>query len=119
MNLEINGTDYEMKFGIGFLGEINKGRDNKSSGVDLRIGVENAVTSLYTGDYMILPELIKAGTITESKKPKDKEIENFLQEVNLEELGDDFLEELRTQSATKKKATRVLKSLMEEEKHLA
>lgn len=115
MNLEINGTDYEIKFGLGFLREINKGRESTSNNVDIRLGVENAVSALYTGDYLPLADLIKAGTITESKKPKDKEIDDFLLEVDLEELADDFLEELRTQSATKKKTERVLKSIQEAE----
>lgn len=115
MILEINGTDYEMRFGLGFLKEINKGRESTTNNVDVRLGVENAVSALYTGDYLPLLDLIKAGTITEKQKPKDKEIDEFLMEADLEELANDFLEELRTQSATKKKAERVLKSIKEAE----
>ena len=60
MNLTINGNDYELNFGLKFCREISKGRSKNANGIDIRLGIENATTALYTGDVLILPELIKA-----------------------------------------------------------
>ncbi|MFR7765499.1 MAG: tail assembly chaperone, partial [Anaerococcus obesiensis] len=94
-----------------------KGRSKNANGIDIRLGIENATTTLYTGDVLILPELIKAATATLDKKPSDKDIEEYLD--NHEDLGklcDDFLEQLKTQSATKKKALQVWESMKKAEK---
>nr|WLJ25717.1 MAG: tail assembly chaperone protein [Firmicutes phage HS08] len=117
MNLTINGNDYELNFGLKFCREISKGRSKNANGIDIRLGIENATTALYTGDVLILPELIKAATATCDKKPSDKDIEEYLD--NHEDLGklcDDFLEQLKTQSATKKKALQVWESMKKAEK---
>lgn len=117
MNLTINGNDYELNFGLKFCREISKGRSNNTNGIDIRLGIENATTSLYTGDVLILPELIKASVATLDKKPSDKEIEEYLDKhEDLGKLCDDFLEQLKTQSATKKKALQVWESMKKAEK---
>lgn len=117
MNLKINGNDYELNFGLKFCREISKGRSNNTNGIDIRLGIENATTSLYTGDVLILPELIKASTATCDKKPSDKDIEEYLDtNEDLGKLCDDFLEQLKTQSATKKKALQVWESMKKAEK---
>lgn len=119
MNLTINGNDYELNFGLKFCAEISKDRSKNTNGIDIRLGIENAVSALYTGDVLILPELVKAATASCKKKPTDKEIEEFLD--NHEDLGalcDDFLSQLIEQPATKKKALQVyqgLKGALEEE----
>lgn len=105
MILTINDKDYELNFGLRFLKEISKEKSSTKNGIDVRMGIENAVTALYTGDYIILPDLIKASTATLKEKPNNKEIEEYVDQCeDLEKLGDDFLNELLTQSATKKKA---------------
>lgn len=112
MILRINEKDYELNFGLKFCREISKNRTQTTNGIDIRLGIENAVSSLYTGDVLILPELIKAGTITLNNRPSDKEIEEFLDNSdNLDELCEDFLLQLTEQSATKKKAVQVLEEL--------
>lgn len=115
MQLTINGTDYELKFGLRFCREISKDKQQSKYGVDLRIGIENAVTNLYTGDVLILPDLVKAATSHLKKKPSDKDIEDFLDTYDdLGGLCDDFLSQLLEQSATKKKASEVYNSLKKE-----
>ena len=112
MILTINDKDYELNFGLKFLKEISKDKTKTQNGIDVRMGIENAVTILYTGDFLILPDLIKACTATLKEKPNAREIEEYLDECeNLEKLGDDFLNELLNQSATKKKALPVYKEL--------
>lgn len=114
MILTINEKDYELNFGLKFCREISKDRSSKQNGIDIRLGIENAVSSLYTGDVLILPDLIKAATATLAKRPTDKEIEDYLDTYeDLESLCDDFLSQLLEQSATKKKALAVHKSLVE------
>lgn len=115
MELLINDTNYELNFGLKFCKEISKDKQESSHGIDLRLGIENAVTNLYTGDVLILPDLIKAATSHHKKKPSDKDIEEFLD--NHDDLGglcDDFLSQLLEQSATKKKACEVYNSLEKE-----
>ena len=115
MQLTINGTDYELNFGLRFCREISKDKQQSKYGVDLRIGIENAVTNLYTGDVLILPDLVKAATSHLKKKPSDKDIEDFLDTYDdLGGLCDDFLSQLLEQSATKKKASEVYNSLKKE-----
>lgn len=115
MQLTINGTDYELNFGLRFCREISKDKQQSKYGVDLRIGIENAVTNLYTGDVLILPDLVKAATSHLKKKPSDKDIEDFLDTYDdLGGLCDDFLSQLLEQSATKKKATEVYNALEKE-----
>ena len=115
MQLTINDIDYELNFGLRFCREISKDKKQSSHGIDLRIGIENAVTNLYVGDVLILPDLVKAATSHLKKKPSDKDIEDFLD--NYDDLGglcEDFLSQLLEQSATKKKATEVYNSLKKE-----
>ena len=111
MVIEINGKEYELKFGMKFLSELNKATDKNQAGMDIRIGVENATLALVSGDMLILPDLIKAGTATESNKPTNTQIEKYLDEADLDELAENFLEELKTQSATRKKVQAFLKEL--------
>lgn len=119
MILTINGVDYELKFGLKFCREISKDRQEKQNGFDIRIGIENAVNSLYSGDVLILPELIKASTCGLEKRPKDSEIEEYLDNhEDLEQLCEDFLEQLKTQSATKKKATDIIQGIEAELKKM-
>ena len=115
MQLTINDVDYELNFGLRFCREISKDKKQSSHGIDLRTGIENAVTNLYVGDVLILPDLIKAATSYLKKKPSDKDIEDFLDTYDdLGGLCDDFLSELLEQSATKKKANEVYNSLKKE-----
>lgn len=115
MQLTINGTDYELNFGLRFCRELSKDKQQSKYGVDLRIGIENAVTNLYTGDVLILPDLVKAATSHHKKKPSDKDIEDFLDTYDdLGGLCEDFLSQLLEQSATKKKANEVYNALKKE-----
>lgn len=115
MQLTINGTDYELNFGLRFCRELSKDKQQSNRGIDLRIGIENAVTNLYTGDVLILPDLVKAATSHLKKKPSDKDIEDFLDTYDdLGGLCEDFLSQLLEQSATKKKANEVYNALKKE-----
>lgn len=115
MQLTINDVDYELNFGLRFCREISKDKKQSSHGVDLSIGIENAVSNLYVGDVLILPDLVKAATIHYKKKPSDKEIEDFLDtHDDLGGLCEDFLSQLLEQSATKKKASEVYNALKKE-----
>lgn len=115
MQLRINGTDYELNFGLRFCRELSKDKQQSNRGIDLRIGIENAVTNLYTGDVLILPDLVKAATSHHKKKPSDKDIEDFLDTYDdLGGLCEDFLSQLLEQSATKKKANEVYNALKKE-----
>lgn len=115
MQLTINDVDYELNFGLRFCREISKDKQQSNRGIDLRIGIENAVTNLYTGDVLILPDLVKAATSHYKKKPSDKDIEDFLDTYDdLGGLCEDFLSQLLEQSATKKKANEVYNALKKE-----
>lgn len=115
MQLTINDVDYELNFGLRFCRELSKDKNQSNHGIDLRTGIENAVTNLYIGDVLILPDLVKAATSHYKKKPSEKEIEDFLDTYDdLGGLCDDFLSQLLEQSATKKKANEVYNSLKKE-----
>lgn len=119
MQLTINGNDYELNFGLKFCRDISKDRQEKKGGIDIRLGIENAVNALYTGDVLILPDLIRAATSGLSKKPKDSEIEEFLDGCDcLDKLCEDFLEQLKSQPATKKKARELILGIEKELKKM-
>lgn len=96
MNITINEKDYELKFGLKFINQLDKIYTQELSGIKFGMGVEMMNTYLNMKHPQALANIIKAGTSHLSSKPSNKEIEDYLEEqaVNdkLEDLFTDFLD---------------------------
>lgn len=120
MVVTINGTDYNVKFGIGFIRELDKKYFTQSqSGLKFGMGMEVKIPMLLTKDVITLAEFLHTGTCTEEKRPTQKEIDEYIDSVeSIESLFEEVVEELKKQNATKLKIAEVEKALAEQEEEL-
>lgn len=80
MNLTIEGKEYQLEFGLGFIRELDKSYTIKADGMEFGMGVESAVSYLAMENPTVLFEIIKAGTNHLKSKPSNADIELFLVE---------------------------------------
>lgn len=118
MVVTINGTDYELNFGIRFVRELDKKYFTQSqSGIRYGMGIETQVPLLLTGDPVALADIISLGTVTEKKRPTMQEIDDYIDHVdNIEELFDEVISELKKGNATRIKMREFTDLLEAEEK---
>lgn len=109
MILNIGGKDYTLRFGIGFLREMNKLHSVEMEGMKTGYG---AMTMFNAGramnDPLALIDLIKSATVTEAQKPSNEAIEKFLEDLIIEEKYDQTIEEIMNEL----KASPLLKKAM-------
>jgi len=112
MLLTISGKEYEIKFGIRFLRELDKKYFVESNNVKYGQGLELKVPQILTGDILTLAEFLYLGMCTEKSKPTQAQIDEFLDETeDIEALFDEVTEELKKQNATKLKMRELVKYL--------
>ena len=109
MILNIGGKDYTLRFGIGFLREMNKLHSVEMEGMKTGYG---AMTMFNAGramnDPLALVDLIKSATVTEAQKPSNDAIEKFLEDLIVNEKYDQTIEEIMNEL----KASPLLKKAM-------
>lgn len=117
MVLTINGNDYTVKFGIGFVRELDEKYFVKNAaGTKFGAGLETKIPMLLTGDAVTLSEFIYTGTCAEEKRPSQKEVDDYVDQVeDIEKLFDEVAEELKKHNATKKQMMNFLKALEKQE----
>ena len=118
MVLTINGVDYNVKFGVGFVRELDKKyyTENKTKTVKYGLGIETQVPMLLTGDPVVLAEFIYTGTCAEDKRPSQTEVDDFIDTVDdIEELFDSVVEELKRSNATRVKVGELESALKRED----
>ncbi len=118
MVLNIKNKDYELKFGFGFIRELDKRyetEDSKKSGFGL--GIYQAITRLHLFDPIVLLNLIQASCSHLKSKPSTSDIEEFLEGCDIEEMTNDFLEKLKNSSLTKKQSQMVEKEIKQNMKN--
>lgn len=113
MELTINGKIFPLRFGYGFLKEINNGAKVQSSGIALNMGVAQVVAGLQTGDVELLADVLKKANKTESPRLSDDDIEHLFESVDADQLFDDVFKELKKSQFTKTAVNRVLASMEE------
>lgn len=95
MLLTIGGRDYVLRFGLGFLREMNKLHSAELEGMKTGYG---AMTLFNAGqalnDPLALVDIIKAATVTETQKPSNEAIESFIEELIVNETYDQTMTEL-------------------------
>lgn len=109
MILTIGGKEYTLRFGIGFLCEMNKLHSVEMEGMKTGYGAMamfNAGQAL--NDPLAFIDLIKAGTVTENQKPSNEAIEAYLEDLIVNDKYDKTIEEI----VNELKASPLLKKAM-------
>lgn len=121
MVLTIDGHDYNVKFGIGFLRELDKKYFTETqSGIKFGMGAETKIPMILTNDVITLAEFLYVGTCTEEKRPTQAQIDSFIDETeDIEALFKEVVEELKKQNATKLTIGELEKNLKKQEEALA
>lgn len=93
MKITIGGRDYTLRFGLGFLREMNKLHSAELEGMATGYG---AMTLFNAGramkDPLAFANVIKAGTVTENHKPSNAEIEAYLEDLEVSGAYDETFE---------------------------
>ena len=121
MILKLNRTDYRVKFGVGFVRELDKKyyTQNKTGTIKFGLGIESQVPFLLSGDLVVLSEFLFIGTCTEEKRPTQREIDEYIDQLeNAEPLFDEVIRELKESNATRIKVGELEKNLKAEEEAL-
>lgn len=118
MILKIKEKEYEVRFGIGFIRELDEKYFTQSqSGVKFGMGVEVKVPMLLTMDAVTLSEILYAGTCTEKNRPTQQEIDDYIDNAeDIEALFDEVISELKKHNATKLKMKEFQIALEKQEK---
>lgn len=80
MELNINGKNYELSFGIKFIREMDKIHEQDLKGIKMGIGLEMMEAQLSMGRPTALFDVIKCATSHLKSKPSNDDIEAFLEE---------------------------------------
>lgn len=100
MILNINGKNYELTFGLGFLAEMNKRRSAEFEGMKTGYGAMALFNiGQFLGDPQAFYDLIKAGTAQAPQKPSNEDLEIFLvqhiQDGSIDKLFNDIMTEVK------------------------
>ena len=107
MILTIGGREYTLRFGLGFLREMNKQHSAELEGMKTGYG---AMTLFNAGqalnDPMAFVDIIKAGTVNEPQQPSNEAIEAYLEDLietdKYDQTIQEIVNELKTSPLLKK-----------------
>lgn len=109
--ITINGTVYKLKFGIGFVKEVNGRRQAPlGNGMKEDIGLEYVIAKIQEGDILTLVDVLDLGNKYAGEPRLTRSvIEGYLEDENtdIERLFDDVLGFFEKSNATKKKVKMV------------
>ena len=105
--ITINGTVYKLKFGIGFVKEVNGRRQAPlGNGMKEDVGLEYVIAKIQEGDILTLVDVLDLGNKYAGEPRLTRSvIEDYLEDENtdIERLFDDVLGFFEKSNATKKK----------------
>lgn len=118
MDLTINGKDYELKFGLKFIRQLDKVYKVDYQGLEFGMGVNLAFMNLNQYNPTALVEVINAALSHHSSTPKfnkiEEKIEDYAEENDgLGKLFEELLEELG-KSAVVKDTLKQFKAMAQE-----
>nr|DAX82081.1 MAG TPA: tail assembly chaperone [Caudoviricetes sp.] len=103
MQLTINEKTVNVRFGVGFVRELDKKFPLEAKGVKLGMSLSMKIPEILGGDVASLSDVIYAGTILEKERPSQQEIDEFIDNhSNIETLFDEVLKELEESNAGKR-----------------
>ena len=104
MQIEINGKEIDLNFGIRFIRELDEKYNLTVVGKKVGVGIEETIPRILMGNVVALEDVIYAATWTEKKRPTLSEMDDFIDGVeDIEALFNEVIEELKKQNATKKR----------------
>lgn len=111
MTIKIDNTEHVVRFGIKFVGEVDKLFSDKKDAYG--VGMAYAVPRLLDGDVPFLSKILWLSMCTEKNRPSQDKVDEFVENVNdIEALMAETIEELKNANATKLK-TRQMVTLFE------
>ena len=104
---------YSFKFGYDFLVEVNKKFKPINAGsITIKVGMENVMSILMSGDVEGLIEILKLANKTEKDIATIAELADLVGEHDdIDQLFDEVLGELKTSNFTKKKVEEFLERM--------
>ena len=104
MQIEINGKEIDLNFGIRFIRELDEKYNLTVAGKKVGVGIEETIPRILMGNVVALEDVIYAATWTAKKRPTLSEMDDFIDGVeDIEALFNEVIEELKKQNATKKR----------------
>ena len=116
MQLIINETEYNFRFGIGFVRHLDGESSIRQNGITFGVGLESMVTKLTMKDTVALADTLAAANMTESPRVKSTDIDSYIDDesTDIEGLFDKVLDELKKSNATRLTTGELLKTIEEE-----
>lgn len=114
--LEIKGTIYPFKFGLGFMRETNKEVERpikEMPGKVESLGLRYKIAELMDGDIETLISTLLLANKTEEPRISKETLESYIEDENtdIDKLFDGVLEGLKQSNATKKTVAKVMEDL--------
>lgn len=118
LNLNINGTDVELVFGVRFVHELNKAFGIERDGFNIGMGFTLILPPLLQYDPDALSKVIYCAAYKNSPRPTMNQIYDSLDELDdLEQTFDEVIDCLKASSAIKRAlAALTIKEQIEEQK---
>lgn len=118
LNLNINGNDVELVFGVRFVHELNKAFGIERDGFNIGMGFTLILPPLLQYDPDALAKVIYCASYKSSSRPTMDQIYDSLDELDdLEQTFEEVMDRLKASSATKHTlATLTVKEQTEEQK---
>lgn len=112
MQIQINGKDYELNFGIRWVLLMNQKHNITQNGLSQGMGINQAVASLTQYDPVGLSEIILNATWINKDRPTSADIDQYLDtDADIKKLCDGILKEIEVANATKAQVKNVLKAM--------
>lgn len=111
MKITINGKEYGIHFGVGFVRELDKVHFVEGkNGVKFGAGLETTLPLLLTGDLVTLSDYLYHGTCTEESRPTRNQVDAYVDDTkDADRLMAEVTEELKKPHATRKAVEMYLK----------
>lgn len=116
--LTIKDKVYQFRFGLGFVREIDKTKQQKAeNGVVQNVGLQYAVASVIDEDPIALVDILDIANKTETPRVTKALLDEYIEDENtdIEALFKELLDFFANANATKKKTAQILE-LVEKEK---
>lgn len=116
MELTINGTVYNFRFGLGFVKAANKESKQKvSGGAEKENGARMLIAGIMDGDILDLEKVLNLSNATETPRITLGEIDEYLDDENtdIDAIFDDVLEGLKNANATKRTVENIRNAIAE------
>lgn len=115
MEFTIKGKEYELKFGLAFIRQLDEKFKVNYQGMEFGMGIIQAMAGLQQYNPTTLADVLKAAATHSGKAPKQYDVDEALDEYaeehdGLEQLFEDIIEEMgksKTVKATQDKLQKV------------